>query len=181
MLNKKKVNLSTIKKILFERGFTIKKKKNFFYFDNLKSFYYTAIFSVVVVLFSFFLPYSLNFKKDLIVSKFTFVNNSKSNFQKVLEGKSIKNKNEKIDDGLDLKNLFEDIFSFDQVPTDTVRLSASTIKQLFKDTNYNLEDVRKKKLVKPIKLSLLPGEIKKIENTKKKKKFIYSNYFTSNT
>jgi Bax protein len=169
MLNKKKINLSTIKKILFEKGFTIKKKKNFFYFDNLKSFYYTAIFSVIVVLFSFFLPYSLNFKKDLIVSKSTVENNSKLNFQKVLEGKSIKSKNEKIDDGLDLKNLFEDIFSFDQVPTDTVRLSASTIKQLFKDTNYNLEDVRKKKLVKPIKLSLLPGEIKKIENTKKKK------------
>ena len=169
MLNKKKINLSTIKKILFEKGFTIKKKKNFFYFDNLKSFYYTAIFSVVAVLFSFFLPYSLNLKKDLIVSKSTVENNSKSNFQKVLEGKSIKNKNEKIDSGLDLKNLFEDIFSFDQVPTDTVRLSASTIKQLFKDTNYNLEDVRKKKLVKPIKLSLLPGEIKKIESTKKKK------------
>jgi len=169
MFNKKKINLSTIKKILFEKGFTIKKKKNFFYFDNLKSFYYTAIFSVVAVLFSFFLPYSLNLKKDLIVSKSTVENNSKSNFQKVLEGKSIKNKNEKIDSGLDLKNLFEDIFSFDQVPTDTVRLSASTIKQLFKDTNYNLEDVRKKKLVKPIKLSLLPGEIKKIESTKKKK------------
>jgi len=169
MLNKKKINLSTIKKILFEKGFTIKKKSNFFYFDNFKSFYYTAIFSVVVVLFSFFLPYSLNFKKDLIVSKSTVENNSKSNFQKVLEGKSIKSKNEKIDDGLDLKNLFEDIFSFDKVPTDTVRLSASTIEQLFKDTNYNLEDVRKKKLVKPIKLSLLPGEIKKIESTKKKK------------
>ena len=65
--------------------------------------------------------------------------------------------------------MFEDIFSFEQVPTDTVRLSASTIKQLFKETNYNLDDVRKKGLVKPIKLSLLPGEMKKIESTKKKK------------
>ena len=28
--------------------------------------------------------------------------------------------------------------------TDTVRLNASTIKQLFEDTNYSLKDVREK-------------------------------------
>ena len=170
IFNKKKVNLSILKKILLEKGFTIKKKKNFFHFDNLKSFYLTAIFSFFLVIFSFILPLSLNLKKDLVVAKTTIENNSKKNFQKVLEGKPIKkSKNEKIDDGLDIKNLFEDIFSFEQVPTDTVRLSASTIKQLFKETNYNLDDVRKKGLVKPIKLSLLPEEMKKIESTKKKK------------
>ena len=170
IFNKKKINLSVIKRILLERGFTVKKKKNFFNFDNLKSFYYTGICSVLFILLSFLLPYSLNFKKDLVVSKDIVLNKSKENFQKVLEGKPIKNKkNEKIDDGLDIKNLFEDIFSFEQVPTDTVRLSAATIKQLFKETNYNLDDVRKKGLVKPIKLSLLPGEMKKIESTKKKK------------
>ena len=169
IFNKKKINLSIIKSILLEKGFTIK-KKNFFNYNNLKSFYLTTIFSLFLVLFSFILPLSLNIKKDLIVAKSTIENNSKKNFQKVLEGKSIKkNKNEKIDDGLDIKSLFEDIFSFEQVPTDTVRLSASTIKQLFKETNYNLDDVRKKGLVKPIKLSLLPGEMKKIESTKKKK------------
>ena len=170
ILNKKKINLSILKKILLEKGFTIKKKKDFFNFNNLKSFYYTGFFSIFIILFSFFIPLSLNFKKDMVVAKTTIENNSKQNFQKVLEGKTIKNKkNEKIDDGLDIKNLFEDIFSFEQVPTDTVRLSASTIKQLFKETNYNLDEVRKKGLVKPIKLSLLPGEMKKIESTKKKK------------
>ena len=56
------------------------------------------------------------------------------------------------------------------MPTDTVRLSASTVKELFKDTEYDLNDIRKSKLVKPIKLSLLPEEIKKIESTKEKKK-----------
>ena len=175
IFNKKKINLSIIKSILLEKGFTIK-KKNFFNYNNLKSFYLTSIFSLFLVLFSFILPLSLNIKKDLVVAKSTIENNSKKNFQKVLEGKSIKkSKNEKIDDGLDIKSLFEDIFSFEQVPTDTVRLSASTIKQLFKETNYNLDDVRKKGLVKPIKLSLLPGEMKKIESTKKKKEFIYTN------
>ena len=168
IFNKKKINLSILKKILLEKGFTVKKKKDFFHFHDLKSLYYTGVFSIFIIVFSIFLPLSLNFKKDMTVAKTTVENNSKQNFQKVLEGKSIK-KNEKIDDGLDIKNLFEDIFSFEQVPTDTVRLSASTIKQLFKETNYNLDEVRKKKIVKPIKLSLLPDEMKKIESTKKKK------------
>ena len=168
IFNKKKIDLPILKKILLEKGFTVKKKKDFFHFYYLKSLYYTGVFSIFIILFSIFLPLSLNLKKDMTVAKTTVENNSKQNFQKVLEGKSIK-KNEKIDDGLDIKNLFEDIFSFEQVPTDTVRLSASTIRQLFKETNYNLEDVRKKGIVKPIKLSLLPNEMKKIESTKKKK------------
>jgi Bax protein len=58
---------------------------------------------------------------------------------------------------------------FDEQPNDAVRLSAATIVELFKSTNYNLEDVRKNKLVKPIVLTLLPEEIKQIENTKKRK------------
>jgi len=48
-------------------------------------------------------------------------------------------------------------------------LSASTIEQLFKETKYNLKDVRETKLVKPVVLSLLPEEMKMIENTKKRK------------
>ena len=55
--------------------------------------------------------------------------------------------------------------------TDTVRLNASTIKQLFDDTNYKLQDVRETKLVKPVALTLLPQEIKMIENTKERKEF----------
>ena len=169
MLNRKRINLSSLKKILIEKGFVIKKRKNLFYFNDLKNFYYTAASSIVVILFSFFLPLSVSINKDLSVVKSTVENNSKLNFQKVLEGKPLKNKNKNIDVGLDIKNLFEDIFSFEDVPTDTVRLSASTINQLFKETNYNLDNVRKTKLVKPIKLSLLPGEIGKIESTTKKK------------
>ena len=64
-----------------------------------------------------------------------------------------------------------DIFSLNDLETDTVRLSASTIKQLFEDTGYNLKNVRKKKLVKPVALTLLPQEIKMIENVKKRKEF----------
>ena len=54
------------------------------------------------------------------------------------------------DEGLYCQNIFEDIFQYEDIPTSTVRLNASTIKQLFKDTKYNLKDVRKSKLVKPV-------------------------------
>ena len=64
-----------------------------------------------------------------------------------------------------------DIFSLNDLETDTVRLNASTIKQLFEDTNYTLKDVRKTKLVKPVALTLLPNEIKMIESTSKRKEF----------
>ena len=70
-----------------------------------------------------------------------------------------------------------DIYSLNEKETDTVRLDASTIKQLYEDTNYKLDDIRKNKLVKPIALTLLPTEIKMIENTKKKKRVIYSDCF----
>jgi len=61
------------------------------------------------------------------------------------------------------------VLNFDEQPADTVRLSAATIVELFKSTGYNLNDVRQNKLVKPISLTLLPQEIIKIENSKKRK------------
>ena len=166
-IKKNKINLSNLKKILIERGFVVKKKRNFFFSNDFKSFYLTAICSFGIILIFSLIPLSVNIKDDIKVSKSTVDNNSNVNFQKVLDGKSIQQKNVDVD--LDVKNLFEDIFSIDEVPTDTVRLSAETINQLFKDTKYSLDKVRETKIVKPIRLSLLPTEIKKIENTKKKK------------
>ncbi len=75
------------------------------------------------------------------------------------------------DKALDEKDLLVDIFSLNDLETDTVRLNAATIKQLFEDTNYSLKDVREKKLVKPVALTLLPQEIKMIESTTKRKEF----------
>ena len=169
ILKKPKINLKQIKKIISERGFVLKKKRNFFNFSELRSLYYTIASSLVLILIFFLLPLSIDVKKELQVIKQSIDNNSKVDFQKVLEGKPLKEK-EDVDQILDTKNLFEDIFSFDEMPTDTVRLSASTVKELFKDTEYDLNEIRKSKLVKPIKLSLLPEEIRKIESTKEKKK-----------
>ena len=149
------------------KGLLLKKKKSNFFLKDLKSFYLTGLFGFFLIIISSLIPLSVDIKEDINISKSTIDNKSNVNFQKVLDGKSIDQKN--VDEGLDIENLFEDIFSIEEVPTDTVRLSAETINQLFKDTKYNLEIVRKSKIVKPINLSLLPSEIRNIESTKKKK------------
>ena len=134
--------------------------------DNSKSFYYTCLSSLVIITFFFFSPMLINFYNTLLQNNKEIRNESKINLDKVLNGKSIEKQEE---NDVDSYQVFEDIFEFESIPSDTVRLSAPTILQLFKDTNYTLDDVRRNKFVKPIKLSLLPNEMKMIENTKKRK------------
>ena len=70
-------------------------------------------------------------------------NNSKKIFKNALEGKTYDVGND-LDTQLNIKNLFDDIFDINEnSPTDVVRLNASTLDQLFKDTNYNLKSIRK--------------------------------------
>ena len=111
------------------------------------------------------MPVMLNYSKNKSIE---FKNNSKQVLAYTLNnnGKSI----EEGDDVLNENDLLRDIFSLNDLETDTVRLNASTIKQLFEDTNYSLKDVRKK-LVKPVALTLLPAEIKMIESSKQRKEF----------
>ena len=169
-MNKKNpLKLDQIKDFLLKKGLTvIKKKKIFFLKKYLRSLYLTILCSIGIIMFSFALPIILEFKNNTILASKEIENNSKSNFEKVLDGEALQ-KSSEIDEGLNLKNLFDDVFKFDDLPSDTVRLSASTIEQLFKETDYNLKDVRKTKLVKPVKLSLLPNEMKMIESTEKRK------------
>tara|TARA_B100001564_G_scaffold344902_1_gene342936 strand:- start:62 stop:1021 length:960 start_codon:yes stop_codon:yes gene_type:complete len=111
-------------------------------------------------------PILVNFSK---MNSIEFQNNSKAVLAYTLNNKNngISGDNQTLDEN----DLLVDIFSLNDLETDTVRLNASTIKQLFDDTKYTLKDVREKKLVKPIALTLLPNEIKMIENTKKRKEF----------
>ena len=139
---------------------------NFFDQRELGSLPRILICSVSLVLFFYSMPIIINFsnKKNLAIE-----NNSKAILAYTLK----KQKNGANDDNqiVNEKELLLDIFSLNDLETDTVRLNASTIKQLFEDTNYTLQDVREKKLVKPVALTLLPQEIKMIENTKKRKEF----------
>jgi Bax protein len=80
-----------------------------------------------------------------------------------------KNNIEENTEVLDERDLLTDIFALNELENESVALSAPTVEQLFKDTNYKLKDVRETKLVKPVLLTLLPDEIKMIEDTKKRK------------
>jgi Bax protein len=164
MKNVNKLSLSEVKSFLRKKGLKIlnKKEKNFDSLIDFKSFYYTSIFSFILVSLFFTLPIIDNVKKNSQEVN----NNSKSNLEKLLSGKSIETKK---NDEIDSSKIFQDIFDFDDISPDTVRLSATVIEQLFIETNYNISDVRKNKIVKPISLSLLPNEIKKIENIQKRK------------
>ncbi len=160
-----------LKRILSKQGIVIKRKpfSNInFRFEEFKSLYLTGLASFLIVMFSFIIPLSVDIDNQIASNKNSKINNSKTDFQKVLSGETIDD-TENVDEGLDLSNILEDVFKFDELPEDTVRLSASTIEQLFKDTNYSLSEVRRTKKVKPIRLSLLPNEMKSIESSGKRK------------
>ena len=171
MKNKKILTLKEVKEFLFKNNFIIKKKNQNSKTYDLRSIYLTSVSSLLIIGFFISLPMVINFKTNYITSSKEIKNNSKSNFKKILDGDTLgeSTKSLKTDKALNLENLFDDVFTFDDLPVDTVRLSASTIEQLFKDTNYTLEDVRKTKLVKPVSLSLLPEEMKMIQSIKKRK------------
>ncbi len=157
-----------LKKFLSTQGIIVKKKTSFkFGFEKFKTLYLTGFSSLIIILMAFIIPLFSEISPKS--AKNIKINESNKKFEKVLEGGALESKS-KIDEGLDLSNILEDVFKFEEeVQQDTVRLSASTIEQLFKDTNYNLNEVRKSKKVKPIRLSLLPNEIKQIESSKKRK------------
>ena len=166
----KNLNLLIIKKILLKKGYTIKKNSSLINLKPFKSFNYTILASVFLI-FSFgIMPSVIKLSSKLLSSPLTVENNSKLNFEKVLDGKNLELNNKKEEsDKLKVTDLFLDIFEFEGVPDNTVRFSASTLEEIYKDNGFNLNEIRNNKIVKPVKIDLLPKEIKQIENTKKRK------------
>ena len=144
-----------------------KKNKNIIQAQTINSITRIFLSSLVMVSFFYVLPILINFTDNNLNTK-EYTNNSKKILAYTLNKK---NKNKKESSSLNEEDLLLDIFSLNNLENDSVRLNASTIKQLFEDTGYNLNDVRKNKLVKPVALTLLPQEIKMIENSKKRKEF----------
>ena len=164
IMKKNKISISELKKIVKKKFLILSKKKVNLNKDNFGSIPRTLLSSIIVICIFSITPIVIEFSKEKALLSKDFENKSKDVLKKMLG-----DNNSAVDNATDNKYLFEDVLAFDELPTDTVRLSASTIKELFKSTNYNLQDVRKNKLVKPVSLSLLPQEIKKIENVKKRK------------
>ncbi len=134
-----------------------------------KNFYIFSLTSLILIFAFFSLPNIAKYYDDNFSKNTTVINVSKKKFELAL-----KNKNSIIEEkSTNLNDVFDDIdvFSSDEENTNTSRLSASTIEQLFKDTNYNLKTVKETKLVNiGNNLDHLPLEMKSIENIKKRKK-----------
>ena len=156
-------SISIFKKYLKKKGLLENKiqKKSI---NDIGSISRTLISSLIIVSVFFIAPIISNFAKKKTQYSKDFQNNSTNSIKKLLN-----NPKSNLDSGLNKKFVFEDVLNYEDLSVDTVRLSATTIEELFKSTNYSLEDVRKNKLVKPVSLTLLPSEIKDIENIKKRK------------
>ncbi len=135
--------------------------------NNLGSLVRTFLGGFVVIFIFYSLPLLINFTNNNILTTKEFRNNSKTVLAYTLDKKI--NGTLDANENFDERDLLVDIYSLNEKETDAIRLDASTIKQLFEDTGYKLNDVRKNKLVKPVALDSFPREIKMIENTKKRK------------
>jgi Bax protein len=165
-MKKHSFSIEKIRKYLKKKGLTISDKVSEKQDSNIGVISRTLLSSLIIILIFFVTPLAVDLTKEGVIFSQDYENSSKIKLKKLLE-----NQDQKLDNEVNNAFLFEDILAFDEQPIDTVRLSATTIEELFKSTNYNLQDVRKNKLVKPISLTLLPKEIKKIENINKRKDF----------
>ena len=163
-MKKNNFSIFQIKKYLYKKGFIISKKTKEIKENDFGNISRTFLCSLAIISTFFISPMIVEFRENTSFTSSDFENNSKESLKKLLEKKDIE-----LDKNVNKNFLFDDILMFNEDPTDSVRLSAATIEELFKSTNYSLDDVRKNKLVKPISLTLLPNEIKKIENTNKRK------------
>ena len=176
MINFKFKNLKLFNQMIIFKSkfyfFKLQRKnlKIFKYFDDRRigSIPRTFLTSIFVVFSFYAIPSIIDFTNKQLLNNDEFQNNSKAILAYTLNKK---NNGISTNENLNENDLLIDIFSLNDLETDTVRLNASTIKQLFEDTDYKLDDVRETKLVKPVALTLLPAEIKMIESTKKRKEF----------
>tara|TARA_Y100000768_G_scaffold221643_1_gene167065 strand:- start:329 stop:1393 length:1065 start_codon:yes stop_codon:yes gene_type:complete len=136
-------------------------KKKFF---NIVSRFFLSAFAVIS--FFYISPIFINFVDKNFNHK-EFTNNSKNIFNKTLKKDRILEEDTIVEN--DERELLYDILEENNSEINLVRYTISEIDSLFKEVNYNLKDVRKTKLVKPVNIGLLPNEIKDIENTKKRK------------
>ena len=153
----------------------MKKKNSSKQQDNSNiNFFKTLLASLVIIIVFSVLPNSVSFINNNIKSNEVIFNSSKQNFDEILDKHNTKNKiiKDSVKDRFSW-NIFEDIdvFEKDEDDENPQRLSASTIEELFRDNGYNLDTVKKTKLVNAgNQLTKLPKELKNIQSPKKRKK-----------
>ena len=88
MIRKSKFSLSKIEKILIQKGYGVyKKRKNISSNNSLKNFFLVAFISIILISTFAILPKVNHIANKVLKKKGIFENYSKSNFERVLNGK----------------------------------------------------------------------------------------------
>ena len=168
------MDLKSLRKILYKKGFLLSKKSIVNKQTSLQNLFKISIASLLIILFFFLLPPSYKFVVKILKPNLEIENSSNQKLTQVLEGKLI-DENElnsesysSADQDLVYQELYGEVTEEDSLESG-VRLKASVLYQLFKDTKYSLKDVRVNKIAKPVEIGKLPYELKEIKNVKKRK------------
>ena len=144
------------------------KNQNMSFGKTLKSFYFTCLTSLIIIGFFSITPKTIELKKRLDLNNFEAENKSKLILDKILNGGNLEDIT--LDDNdSDTAFIYDDVLVEETPTNDDERLNAIILQELFKTINYNLKDIRKNKVVKPVDLRFLPKELKNIENIKERK------------
>jgi Bax protein len=133
----------------------INKKLSFIYWTN-----FYKVLAVAAIAIGFFGIVPLFYKSG---NKINIENLAQKKQVLIYQKKESSKKNIKPEENFYIPDELEDI------DENTIRLGTSTLNEIFKSANYDLDIVRKTKKVTPIYISVLPTEIGKIESTKEKK------------
>ena len=170
----RQVDIKSLRKILSRKGFLLSKKSILKKQSSLLNLYKISAFSLLIITFFYLLPSSYKFIHKVLKPNLEIENSSNQKLVQVLEGKLLE-ENElnsenysNADQDLVYQELYGEVTEEDSLESG-VRLKASVLYQLFKDTNYSLKDVRLNKIAKPVEIGKLPYELKQIKNVKKRK------------
>ena len=161
------MKISELRKILLKRGFKISRFRKKYFYKEFRGLFLTSVFSVIIIGMFSILPILSNIFLNTFEKPKIFENYSKKYLEKVLSGERLVTDNS-IDQDLDQRHLYEDI-DFNDGPSKSVRIQASTLNQIFNDRDYYLNVVRKNKIVKPFEVGMLPVEMKTIESSNERK------------
>ena len=165
------MDIKTLRKILSKKGFLMSRKSVVKKQSSLHNLYKISLFSILMIGFFYILPPSYNYLSKVFKSNPEIENSSNQTLNLVLDGKLLDDdisNNNFTDQDLVYQELYGEVTEEDSLESG-VRLKASVLYQLFKDTNYKLSDVRINKIAKPVEIGKLPYELKEIQSVKKRK------------
>ena len=135
----------------------INKNFSFIYWTN-----FYKVLAVAAIAIGFFGVVPLLYKSG---NKINIENLAQKKQVLIYQKKELSKKNIKPEENFYIPDEFE----LEDIDENTIRLGASTLSEIFKSANYDLDIIRKTKKVTPIYISVLPAEIGKIESIKEKK------------